>query len=310
MIARSLCQRIWHSTTSNGFVIRKATSLDDLKLLSQLFEKNGWALGRNELRCAFCTDPSGFFVGELDGKIISYISVMKYNHFAYWSNLVVEDTYHGKGYARQMLQAAENSVGEDFNIGLTSLQDMVGVYEKKGFTKAWVDREYVVSASNTVQVLSESPVAAIKDITGVDLCAYDTNVFGAPRQKYLEALLTTLPESIAFAAVNDKGLLGYAWCEKMLQEEKGVRIGPLFADDKRIAQGLLQAISKTVISRNPHIDTEMTLVVPDINQAAINLIENELFGKSDFQQPRMFSKGIPAKMNLPKIFAISSLDLG
>ena len=122
--------------------------------------------------------------------------------------------------------------------------------------------------------------------------------------------MTTLPESIAFAAVNDKGLLGYAWCEKMLQEEKGVRIGPLFADDKRIAQGLLQAVSKTVISRNPHIDTEMTLVVPDINQAAINLIENELFGKSDFQQPRMFSKGIPAKMNLPKIFAISSLDLG
>lgn len=133
-------------------------------------------------------------MGELDGKIISYISMMNYNHFAYGSNLVAEDTYHGKGYARQMWQAAENSVGEDFNIGLTSLQDMVGVCEKKGFTKAWVDREYVVSASNTVQVLSESPVAAIKDITGVkfdDLCAYDTNVIGAPRQKYLEALLTS-----------------------------------------------------------------------------------------------------------------------
>lgn len=96
----------------------------------------------------------------------------------------------------------------------------------------------------------------------------------------------------------------------MLQEEKRVRIGPLFADDKRIAQGLLQAVSITVISRNPHIDTEMTLVVPDINQAAINLIENELFGKSNFQQTQMFSKGIQAKMNLPKIFAISSLDVG
>ena len=47
------------------------------------------------------------------------------------------------------------------------------------------------------------------------------NVFGAPCQKYLESFLTTLPESIAFAAVNDKGLLGYIWCEK---EEQGVRI--------------------------------------------------------------------------------------
>ena len=94
--------------------------------------------------------------------------------------------------------------------------------------------------------------------------------------------MTTLPESIAFGAVNDKGLLGYIWCEKMLKEEQGVRIGPLFTDDKQVAQGLLQAISKAVISRN-YIDANMTLVVPDINQAAINLIEKESFGKSDFQ---------------------------
>ena len=53
----------------------------DLKLLSQLFEKKGQSLGQNELWCAFCTDPSGFFVGELDGKIISYISMMNYNHY-------------------------------------------------------------------------------------------------------------------------------------------------------------------------------------------------------------------------------------
>ena len=172
---------------ANRFVIHKATFLDDLMLLSQLFEKKGWALGQNELRCAFCTDPSGFFVSELDGKIISYISMMKYNHFAYGSNLVVEDTYHGKGYAHQMWQAAENSVGEDFNIGLTSLQDMVGVcrvLQKRGLTVS------MLSVPQTLSKSFQSP-----HITGVkfdDLCA-QINVFGAPRQKYLEAIIDYTP---------------------------------------------------------------------------------------------------------------------
>ena len=39
MIARSIFRRIWHSVTSNGFVVRKATSFDDLKCLSELFAK-------------------------------------------------------------------------------------------------------------------------------------------------------------------------------------------------------------------------------------------------------------------------------
>ena len=146
-------------------------------------------MGQNELRCAFCCDPSGFFVGELDGKKISYISVVKYDCFAIGSYFMVEDAYVGRGYARQMWRATGASLDEDFNVmGFSCLQDMVGVCEKKGFQKAWVDCECVVSASNTIEVLSDSmqlsPFATIKPIKFDDLFAYDTDVFGAPRQKY------------------------------------------------------------------------------------------------------------------------------
>ena len=96
-------------------------------------------MGQNGLRCAFCCDPSGFFVGELDGKKISYISVVKYDCFAIGSYFMVEGAYVGRGYARQMWQAAGASLDEDFNVGFSCLQDMVGVCEKKGFQKAWVD---------------------------------------------------------------------------------------------------------------------------------------------------------------------------
>ena len=300
--------------SNGGLVVRKANSFDDLKFLSELLEKEvEWILGQNELRCAFSCDPSGFFVGELGGKTISYISVVKFDHFAFVSYFVVEESYRGKGYGRQTWEAGLASVDKDCNVGLASVPNMVGFYEKKGFRQAWVNREYAVSASTAAQVLAEpvqlpsgTTIKPITEVTFDALVAYDTAVFGAPRHKYLETL-TKLSENIAFAAVNDKGLLGYISSEKML---KGVRIGPLFADNEQVAQGLLQAVSKAVVSRNPHTDTKMTLVVPDINPVAINLVERVLFGESDFQPVHMFSKGIPASMNLPKIFGITSLDIG
>ena len=60
------------STSNDGLVVRKANSYDDLKFLSELLDKEAdCAMGQNELRCAFSCDPSGFFVGELGGKMIS-----------------------------------------------------------------------------------------------------------------------------------------------------------------------------------------------------------------------------------------------
>ena len=302
--------------SNEELVLRKANSFDDLKFLSELLEKEEWALGQNELRYAFNSDPSGFLVGELGGKPISYISVVKYDHFAFVSYFVVVESNRGKGYGRQTWEAGLASVDKDCNLGLASVPSMVGFYEKRGLTQAWINHEYVVSASTTAQVLVEpiqlSPGITFKPITEVTfdaLVAYDTAVFGAPRCKYLETLMT-LPENIAFAAVSENGLLGYTSSEKMLAEEKGIRIGPLFADNEQIARGLLQAVSKAAVSRNPHTDTKMTLVVPDINPVATNLVEKVLHGEAEFHPVHMFSKGIPESMNLSKTFAISSLDSG
>ena len=303
--------------TSSEFVVRKVESFEELKFLKELLKNEEWALGRNELRCVFNADPSGFFVGELGGKKISSISVLNHGHFAFSSFLVVESSYRGKGYASKTWLAAAASVSKECTIGLNAVENMIATYERYGFKRAWVDREFVISARNTAEVLTGStqlpPAATIKPITEVQfdaLFAYDTAVFGGPRRTFLETL-TSFPESIGFAAVDEKGgLLGYAMCEKMLDEEKGVRIAPLFADNEQIARGLLQAVSEALTSQSPCVDVQIVLVVSDINPVAINLVENVLSGKCDFQPVRMFTNGIPASMNLAKTFAISSLDLG
>jgi len=304
--------------TSSVFVVRKVESFEELKFLKELLKNEEWALCRNELRCVFDADPSGFFVGELGGKKISSASILKHGHFAFSSFLVVESSYRGKGYASKTWRTAAASVSKECTIGLNAgAEHMIPTYERYGFKRAWVDHEFVISARNTAKVLTGStqlpPAATIKPITEVQfdaLFAYDTAVFGGPRRTFLETL-TSFPESIGFAAVDEKGgLLGYAMCEKMLDEEKGVRIAPLFADNEQIARGLLQAVSEALTSQSPCVDVQIILVVSDINPVAINLVENVLSGKCDFHPVRMFTNGIPASMNLAKTFAISSLDLG
>ena len=298
-------------------IVGKAGSIDELKFVSELSEQEGWALGQNELQCIFSSDPSGFFVGELDGKQISHIGVMKNDHFAFVSLFLVDKAYRGRGYGSQTWQAGLASVCKDCNVGLDAVEGMIAYYEKKGFQQAWIDHAYVISASSTAKVLAGStqlaPGITIKPIGEAEfdaIFAYDTAVFGTPRHNFLETLIT-LPESLGFAAVNEKGgLVGYTVSEKMRREENGVRIGPLFADNDHVAQSLLQAISTTMAAQDPHGDAEITLVVPDINPAAINLIDNVLSVKPAFHLVRMFTKGVPQNMDMLKTFAITSIGLG
>ena len=302
----------------NKLVVKKAGSFDELKFVSELSEKEGWVLGRNELRCLFSSDPSGFFVGELDGNQISHIGVVKNDHFAFVCLFLVDKPYRGRGYGSQTWQAGLASVCKDCNVGLDARESMIPLYEKKGFQQVWIDRAYVISAANTAQVLAGCtqlpPGVAIKPVGEAEfdaLFAYDTAVFGTPRHTFLKTLITP-PESLGFAAVNEEGgVLGYTVSEKMAREENGMRVAPLFADNDQIARGLLQAVTTAVAVQNPHGDVEITLVVPDINPVAIHLMGNVLSGKPAFDQARMYTRGVPqSMMNILKIFAITSIGLG
>ena len=115
--------------TTNELVVRKVGSFEELDFLSELIEKEGWKLGRNEVRCVFSADPSGFFIGTVDGKKISHISVVKHDHFAFVSYFLVEESYRGKGYGRQTWQSGLASVSEGCNVGLVAVENMVGLYD-------------------------------------------------------------------------------------------------------------------------------------------------------------------------------------
>ena len=93
-------------STDGSFIVRGATE-DDLKALTRFLVMESWPVNPHDLACGYAFDPSGFFVGELNGEIISHISAVKYpGHSAYIGNFLVKKEHRGKSYGRQIWDAA------------------------------------------------------------------------------------------------------------------------------------------------------------------------------------------------------------
>lgn len=57
-------------------VVSRATP-DDWRLMEQWAADEGWNPGRGDSECCHPTDPAGFFLGRLDGRPVSAVSVVR-----------------------------------------------------------------------------------------------------------------------------------------------------------------------------------------------------------------------------------------
>ena len=59
------------------------------------------------LNLFFAVDPTGFFVGELDGQMVCCIFAIKYDgdHYACLGDWMVLEQYRGRGYGTRVLEA-------------------------------------------------------------------------------------------------------------------------------------------------------------------------------------------------------------
>jgi opacity protein-like surface antigen len=83
----------------------------------------------------------------------------------------------------------------------------------------------------------------------------------------------------------------------------GYKIGPLFADDQRIAAAILSALCATMEPGSP-----VSLDVPEDNAAGTKLAEQAGLEPS-FETARMYKGGIPS-LPIARTFGISTFELG
>jgi len=276
----------------------KPMTQEDLQLAVEWAAAEGWNPGVHDAECFYQTDPSGFFMGWLDGEAIAAISVVKYGpSFGFLGFYIVRPDFRGRGYGWQIWQAGLNTL-QGRTVGLDGVIDQRSNYLKSGFQLAYRNIRYegigeAVSppVTDTLVPLSSLPLA--------DVMAYDRPFFPEDRTAFLRCWLTQ-PDNIAVGVLAGRSLGGYGVLRPCRQ---GFKIGPLFADTPAQAESLLRHLRAQVPRGQPFY-----LDVPEVNAAAVALAQKYNL-TSMFETARMYRPTAPM-LPTDRIFGITTFELG
>ena len=257
----------------------------------------GWNPGQSDILAFAAADPSGFFLGRLNGEPVASVSGVRYGaEFGFLGFYIARPSVRGQGYGIQLWQAAMDHLA-GLNVGLDGVVDQQENYRKSGFRRALNHVRYEGVPAGEV---------APGDITLVDgrsvpfgqLAAYDRRFFPAERDAFL-SLWVSLPEHTSLAAVRDGELQGFA---VLRPAQSGSRIGPLYAASDEVALALVNGLSATTPGLPVAVD------VPDVNTAAVKLVDG-LGLKPTFECARMYTGPIP-DIDQFGIYGNTTLELG
>lgn len=280
--------------SNNNYIIRNASE-KDLDFMIDLAAKEGWNPGLYDKKPFFAADPNGFFVGELNGEIISCVSGVKYeDKFAFGGFYIVKEEYRGMDYGIQMyIHVIEYVNGLCFGIdGVVAQQEN---YKKSGFVFAHNQMRYEGIGMNGKL---QTECMEIKNISMYDLVHFDKNIFKADRSSFLKEWIT-MPESYGLAITNNSLVTGYGIIRKCF---KGYKIGPIFAEDKSIAEKLFLSLIEFAEGKEVYLD------IPETNKEGM-AIQEKYDMKYVFETARMYKNGNPG-IPVEKVFGVTSFELG
>ena len=127
------------SKNEETFVIRRATSLDDLQWVIEMATEEGFMLRKKEAECYFSAGLTPFYIGELNGKRVGCTSLVKHEEsVATGSFLIVAKPYRGSGSGKKMIDFCLSS-RHQYNIQTFSLMHMKDFYQKRERISATMD---------------------------------------------------------------------------------------------------------------------------------------------------------------------------
>ena len=300
----------------SNYTIKNVSSAEQLnKLITQFVAHEGWMPALDDHTLYYNTDPTGFFVGELDGEPISLISIVKYgDSFAFMGLYIVLEKYRRQGYGLALWTKALESCPFSYNIALDGVLSMTPLYRKWGFVDTFMSSKAqlnIATASTKLESFVPLYNVFVQPANQVDfnkLTVYDTDVFGAPHHLFLRGLVDG-PNTITLVASNQNGgITGFVAARKTIIVEEGWKITPLYADNGQVARALLKAILKKMISNDPRRTVSMLLLASDTNPDTMTLSQ-EVDAVLLSDMCRMYTKG-PLDFAKEKVYSYASAELG
>ncbi|MFH1912919.1 MAG: GNAT family N-acetyltransferase [Pseudomonadota bacterium] len=267
---------------------------EDVALATGLAADEGWNPGLSDAGCFHAADSDGFFAAEVDGRIVATLSAVRYDDgFGFVGLYIVNPEFRGRGYGmtlwRHGLARLDGCV-----TGLDAVPAQVATYRKSGFVPAY--------RSARMAGLGGGPmpggVVRLDAVPFADVARYDRLCFPAGREPFLQAWLSA--PGVSALGVMDGGILaGYGVIRPCVS---GHKIGPLFANDQRVAGTLLSALAAAVPGQTFFLD------VIEPNPAAVELARSRDMTEV-FTTMRMYRGGQPTT-NTNRIFGVTTFDLG
>jgi len=275
----------------------RPTTREELNISIEWAAKEGWNPGLNDGNAFYATDSKGFLLGFLDGEPIASISSVAYDDsFGFLGFYIVKPEYRDKGYGMQIWNEAIKHLPTQ-NIGLDGVLAQQENYKKSGFKLAYRNIRYEGVGTN--DKVDDPNIIPLLQVPFEQLLKYDRQVFPTERAVFLEEWIKQ-PESLAIAYIKDSNLLGYGMIRKC---RTGFKVGPLFADDKVIADTLFQRMRSFAGA-----DLQIFLDTPEVNKSAVLLAETYAM-KPMFETARMYTKE-QSKVDLQKVFGVTTFELG
>ncbi len=269
----------------------------DLKTAVLWAKKEGWNPGLYDANCFYRVDPKGFFVGKLNGKLISVVSAVNYDdNYAFCGFFIVHPKYRGKQYGLRLAQGVSSHV-VGRNIGCDGVIQMVNRYERMGFKFAHHNARYQLK--NVPEIVEpDSHIQLLLDVPFEALSTFDRLHFPATREQFLKCWISQ-PKSLALGYFKEGKLNGYGVIRAC---QDGYKIGPLFAESIEVANTLLLSLSKHAQGAPMYLD------VPENNPNAISLLKSYCV-KKVFETARMYTQKEPDVL-VDEIYGITSYELG
>ncbi|TFG27257.1 GNAT family N-acetyltransferase [Candidatus Thorarchaeota archaeon] len=243
----------------------------DLDFALQLTSSEGWSSTRLDFEELLQFDPDGCYIAEVDGKPVAMVCSSPYDGFGFISNLIVDREYRCKQYGTILMNHIIDYLE---NRGIrTQLLDgvikAVPLYERLGCVK----KHRSMRLEGTVKPKESLYVRHMisNDLEVID--RFDTDCFGAPREKFLHSRFRHFPTLAKVLEVQGE-IIGY-----IMGSESGdiIRIGPwVMRENLDLAEELLTDFAMEVEEKN------LKIGVVENNVRALSLLQKHQFKEIGF----------------------------
>jgi GNAT superfamily N-acetyltransferase len=278
----------------------KKLNKSGLRTLIDWASNEGWNPGKNDAEVFWNTDPDGFYGFYYENQLIAGGAIISYNkEYGFMGLFIVHRDFRNKGIGKKLWHFRRdlliNKLNPNAPIGMDGVLAMQSFYNRGGFNIAFRDERYEFNSKTIPFSINVSPINK-EDFEKIN--EYDSIYFGCQRAIFLKNWLQ-MPESKAIKYTENDRILGYAVIRKA---ETGYKIGPLFANNQKIAEELF----KSCLSIAPN--NSVFLDIPTTNQNAVSLVK-KYNGKYVFECARMYYGEAP-KIVVNNIYGITTFELG